>query len=127
MATDASVSQNLEIPAEVRTFIDGLLTDAGVAAMDDQMKEEMVKELFVRLDNYIATVIVEYLPSEHFDEFIKMNEEKKSKEEVEKFLQEKVPSVQEVFAKAFADFRTMYLGNVAVSRNAPAKDNAKPN
>lgn len=116
-----------QIDPQVRTFIDGLLQDAGMTAVDETMREEMVKELYVRLDNYLATVIAESLPSEHFDEFIKMNEEKKSREEVEKFLQDKVPNVSEVFAKAFADFRAMYLGNVAVARNAPQQEEAKQN
>lgn len=127
---DAPTQTNIptdQIPQDVRAFIESILTDSSMSAMDDQVKEEMVKELFVRLDNYIATVVVEYLPSEYFDEFIKMNEEKKSREEVEKFLQEKVPNVQEVFAKAFADFRTMYLGNVAVSRNRPQNKEEKSN
>ena len=115
------------IDPQVRTFIEGLLTDAGMTAVDDTMREEMIKELYVRLDNYLASVIAESLPQEHFDDFIKMNEEKKSREEVEKFLQDKVPNVNEVFTKAFADFRAMYLGNVAVARNAPPEEEAKAN
>ena len=118
---------DVQIDPQVRTYIEGLLQDAGMTSVDDAMREEMIKELYVRLDTYLASVIAENLPPQHFDEFIKMNEEKKSKQEVETFLKDKVPSIDQVFAKAFADFRAMYLGNVAVARNAPAEEEAKSN
>ena len=108
-----------QIPQEVRSFLEGLLQDAGMTFTDNEMKEEMTKELYARLDNYIASVVVDYLPPEQFETFIKMNEEKKSKQEIENFLKEKLPDAQNVFAKAFADFRAMYLGNVTIARNAP--------
>ena len=108
-----------KIPPEVKTYLEGLLADAGMSFTDDQMKEEMVKELYARLDNYVASIIVDYLPSEHYETFIKMNEEGKPKEEVENFLKQNLPNAQTVFAKAFADFRQMYLGGVAVKRNEP--------
>ncbi len=112
-----------QIPQEVRSFLEGLLQDAGMTFTDNEMKEEMIKELYARLDNYIASVVVDYLPPEHFETFIKMNDEKKSKQEIENFLKEKLPDAQNVFAKAFADFRAMYPGNVTVARNAPTTPN----
>lgn len=115
-----------QITQEVRTFLEGLLQDAGMTFTDNEMKEEMVKELYVRLDNYIASAVVDYLPKEHFDTFIKMNEEKKSKQEIENFLKEKIPDAQNVFTKAFSDFRAMYLGNITVARNAPATSDVAP-
>ncbi len=115
------------IPDEVKTYIEGLLTDAGMTALDDTMKDEMVKELFVRVDNYLASVLVQQLPQENLEVFIKMNEENKSREEIESFLKEKIPNVQDVFTKAFADFRTMYLGNVAVARSTEPQKEAEKN
>lgn len=117
--TTTQQANQLEIPSEVRTFLEGLLTDAGMTTLDEGMRGEMVKELYARLDNYMTSVIVDNLPAEHLDAFIKMNEEKKPRNEVEQFLKEKMPNTQEVFAKAFADFRDLYLGNVTVARNAP--------
>lgn len=80
----------------------------------------MIKELYARLDNYLTSVIVDNMPPEHLDEFIKLNEEKKSREEVEGFLKGKMTNSAEVFARAFADFRELYLGNVTAAQNAPA-------
>lgn len=114
----------MTIPAEVRTYLEGLLTDANMLFKDDGVKEEMIKELFARLDQYLAGIIVENMPDEHLEAFMKMTDENKSKEESEAFIKEKMPNSQEVFASAFADFRALYLGNMAVARNAPEDKSA---
>lgn len=111
--------QTQQIPPEVKTYLEGILQDANMVTLDDEMKEEMIKELYVRLDNFITAAIVDNMPADKVEEFIKMNEEKKSKEEIEKFVKEVMPNAQEVFTNAFMEFRDLYLGNVAAHRNAP--------
>lgn len=110
---------NLQIPPEIRNFLEGILTDAGMTTLDSEMREEMIKELYARLDNYITSAIVSKLPPEYSEEFIRLNEEKKSQEEIQQFLQDKLPNAQETFALAFSEFRDLYLGNVMVARNDP--------
>lgn len=115
------MDKQLQIPQEVRGFLESLLQDAGMKILDEQMREEMIKELYARLDNHLTSVIVENMPAEHLDAFMRLNEEKKPKAEIEQFLQDKMPNSKEVFAKAFAQFRELYLGNIAIARNAPRK------
>lgn len=110
----------LEIPQEVRSFLEGILQDANMATLNDAMRGEMINELFARLDSYMTSVIVDKMPPEHLDKFIKMNEEKKSRGEIEAFLKEKMPNTQDVLTRAFMDFREMYLSNVSIARNAPS-------
>jgi hypothetical protein len=76
------------------------------------MKEQVIQELFFQLDNYLASVITDNLSPEDLEVFIKMNEEKKSKEEIEGFIKEKLPNAQEIFTNAFATFRDLYLKHV---------------
>lgn len=116
-------NQQLTIPAEVKNYLESLLQDAGMTTLDADMKEEMVKELYVRLDNYLTSTIINNLPPENMEEFIKMNEEKKSQAEIELYLKDKVPNAQDIFAQAFMEFRDLYLGNVTVARNTPSSDN----
>ena len=111
------MDQTLQVPDEIKTYLEGLISDSGIV-LDDQMKEEMIKELFARLDSYMTSVIVEKLSSEDVEVFIKMNEDKKTKEEIEQFIKTKLPNNQEVFTNAFIDFRSLYLGNVAASRES---------
>lgn len=111
----------LEIPGEIRTFLEGLLADSGMQIVDNEMHEEMIKELFARLDNFITSTIMDNLPPDQLEAFIKLNEEGKSRAEVEQFLKDKIPNTQEVMTKAFMEFRDLYLGNVTAARNAPGK------
>lgn len=117
---DTNQQAPMQIPAEISTYLNNLLIDAGMDAIDDVMREEMIKELFVRLDAYISQVIVEELPDDTFDQFIKLHEEQKPQAEIEKFLTDNVPNIQDVMGKAFADFREMYLANVTAFENAPS-------
>lgn len=110
------------MPPEIRSFLEGMLQDANITTADDQTKEEMLKELFARFDNFMTSAIVENLKEEDMDEFIKMGAEKKPKEEIEKFITDKIPDATEVFSQAMMEFRDLYLGNVAVARNIPEQD-----
>lgn len=116
-----TTAQLPEIPAEIRSYLEGILADANMQALDDDLKEEMIKELYVRLDNYITSVLVDNLPEEHMDEFVKLNDSLKDKAEIEAFLKEKIPNVEKVFTDAFIAFRDLYLGGVGAYRNAPSK------
>ncbi len=105
------------ISPEIKSFLESLLSDAGMTTLDDETREEMVKELYVRLDHYLTNTIIENMPPEHLEEFVKMNESKKSMEEMQQFLTSKMPDAKGVFVKAFDDFRNMYLANVNLSRD----------
>lgn len=116
-------AQAIEIPAEIRSFLEGLLQDSGMTSLDEQMREDMIQELYVRLDNFLTAQIVDNLPPEQLEPFIEMNEQQKSRQEIEDFLKTHLPNAQDVFAKAFVEFRNLYLGNAAVAQNAPGVNN----
>ena len=121
-----NTQQDLQIPEEIRNYLDGILTDANMNMMEDDMREEMIRELFARLDNFMTATIVDNLSQEDAETFVKMNEDKKPKEEIEAFVKEKMPNSEEVFTNAFANFRDLYLGNVTESRMNSAQDNQEP-
>ena len=112
-------NQSNQIPPEMRTYILSLLADAGITDIDEGLREDMVNEIFVRLDKYIISVIIDNMDTADVETFIQMNEDKKSQEEVQKFILEKIPNAQEVMTKAFVDFRQLYLGKVTVASNIP--------
>ncbi|MDO8619025.1 MAG: hypothetical protein Q7R49_03740 [Candidatus Daviesbacteria bacterium] len=114
---------NQAIPPEIRTFLENLLTDANITPLDEAMKEEMIGQLYVKLDSFVMTTVVENLPPEYMDEFIRLNEENRPKEEIDTFMADKIPNSQDVFAKAFLDFRDLYLGEAGVAGNPQAASN----
>lgn len=101
--------QPREIPAEIRAFLENLMEEAHVLVVDEKEKEQVVQYLFERLDRYLAAKIAENMSPEDTETFIKMNEEKKPQEEIDAFLQSHMKEPQEVFTRAFVDFRDFYL------------------
>ena len=115
-------NNNQAIPQEVQPYLEGLLADAGITPVDEKMQEGMMKDLYVRLDNFLATAILDNMPPEKVEAFIKLNEGKATKEEIDKFLQTNLPDAKGVFAKAFVEFRDLYLGNTALVNHAPSAE-----
>lgn len=104
-------SQTQEMPAQIRGFLEDLLTQSGITPIDEQMKEEMLKDLFQRLDKFLASKIVQNLTDADLEVFMKMNEEGKPQEDIDAFLKEHMPNAQEVFANAFGEFRDLYVSS----------------
>lgn len=107
-------SNSLQIPTEIHLFLISLLKDAGMETLEDDMRAEMEKELFARLETYITSRIVETMPADKLDAFVDMNEQGKSQEEIDAYIQENIPNAQQFFADVFLEFRDMYLSNVAL-------------
>ena len=116
-AASQTQSHVIQIPPEIRAFLQSVLNDANMHPVDDVMQEAMIQEMFERLDKMVALKMVEELSDENLEEFTKLNEEKKTKEEVDQFFKEKVPNARDIFAKAFVEFRDIYLNNVEVVRD----------
>lgn len=98
-----------EIPQDIRNYLESVIAEANVPLFDDKSKEDLVQYLFEKLDRYLATKIVEHMKPEDVGEFITMNKEKKSKEEIDKYLESHMDNPEEVFTRAFIDFRDVYL------------------
>ena len=115
-----SQNQFIQIPPDMKVYIESLLNDAGMTELDDTLRNEMVQEIFIRLDKYITSVIIENMKPEDVELFIKMNDEGKSQEEMQTFIKEKIPNAQEVMTNAFINFRELYLGKVTVASANPS-------
>jgi len=114
----------IEIPVEIRAYLEDLILEAQVPVFDDKAKAELVQYLFERLDRFLAAKIVENMKPEDTETFIKMNEEKKSREEIDQFIKDHMQNAQEVFTRAFVDFRDFYLtaqANMKEGQNAPVQ------
>lgn len=123
---DSTKQQSLQIPPEIRTFLEGILTDANLTSVDQEMRDELVKELFARLDAFVTEKLVAQLPEDQLDPFMKMADEGKSKEETQAFLSKHIPNAPEFFAKTFAEFRDLYLGNIALAKHSEELKEQKP-
>lgn len=99
----------LVIPPEIRTYLEGLIQEANVPVFDEKLREDLIQYLFERLDKYLAAKIVENMTPEDTESFIQMNKDKKPQEEIQAFVNSHMKEPQEVFTKAFIDFRDFFL------------------
>jgi len=104
--------QPVQIPAEIRAYLEDLLYRAGMTNIDSVVKEAMIQELFTELDTFLMTKIIDYLPVEKMDEFTKLLESRPAQQTMQYYLQENLPNAQDVFTVAFGEFRDMYINNV---------------
>lgn len=108
------------MPAEIRSFLERLLTDAGVTTSDAAGRERLLQGLFQKLDGYIIDTVVESLPAEKLDEFTAFIQQHPSRDELNDYLSRELPNAQDVFVSAFAGFREAYLAAVTATRQHQA-------
>lgn len=109
-------STQITISPEIQGFLEALIDQAKMVSIDENMRQQLVAELYKRLDNFLTAKLVDHIPPENFNQFIKLNQEGKSQEEVNQFLKNTVPNAELVFANAFNEFRDLYLGSIEVER-----------
>jgi hypothetical protein len=98
-----------QIPPDVKSILEKCMEDARLKSPKKRTDYEMLKELHGRLDVLMFDEILTYLPAKHLDAFVKMNDEKRPRGEIDKFLEENMPNAEKVFAGALAKFRECYV------------------
>jgi len=124
-----SSQQTVHIPSEIRAYLEDILRAANMPNIPEPQKENMIQELYSRLDQFLITTIAEYLPEDKVEEFAKMADTNPTAEQIQQYLQANVPNVQDVFTVAFAQFRKLYLEGVnqaAAAQEAEEKNEEKP-
>jgi hypothetical protein len=74
----------MQIPPEVTIILRKVLEDAGLKSLARKLCYEQLRELHDRLDVLMFDEILTYLPARHLDAFVKMNDEKRSREDIDK-------------------------------------------
>jgi hypothetical protein len=104
-----------QIPPAVRSYLEELLTAAGIHSVRS-VREQMLQELFKRLNSFTVTAYIHSLSSKDREIFYRKIATLHPQDELEQFLHDHVPDLQAVHTKALRDFRTIYLREVAAAR-----------
>ena len=94
---------------EIKKFLQGLLVEANLGGLEPQLEEELLRDLNVRLEDRLVLTAASKLTAEKQDEFKNMTDKGVPQDEVEKFLRENVPNIEQVFAESMNEFREIYL------------------
>jgi hypothetical protein len=96
------------IKPEVYVFLQDLLADKGIK-VDSEMERNMIEGLNDRLQMYFMQTLAEQLSETDME---KLNAViPNGPQAIQDFITSKVPNTNELFAKAMADFRQVFLQN----------------
>lgn len=114
----------IQIPDEASKFLNALLDETGLSLTDD-VREDMVKELYIKLDGLLTARIIDTLPDDKVDAFLDMQEKNSSPDEIQQFVQTNLPNASDLFTAVLTEFRDMYLTNVDIARADKDVSNAQ--
>lgn len=103
---------DLQMPQEIRAFLESLMREAGTTPADTLQAEQLLRELFLQLDSQIIDTVVDHLPTEVLDDFMVFVSRQPTRQQLEAYLQTHLPNAHEVFVLAFRTFRDAYLKTV---------------
>ncbi len=104
----------MEMDPNIKKFLEGLLVEAGMSELPEAEREQMIQDLYIRLEDKLMLSVLEALPEDKRADFQgRIEADDMSAEQVEQYIRENLPNYQQVFAQAFAHFRELYLSGTA--------------
>lgn len=111
-------------------FIDKLIEDKGFTDLLPDVKDQLKKDISMRLDDFIAARVIAALSDEDLATFEQMLKDGKSKEEIQQFTSSHVTDFTEFLTNVLLEFRGVYLGviqpPIGGEANTPSDDVAPP-
>lgn len=115
ISDDLDEKMDIQIPEEAKKFLGAILDETGLS-LTDEVREEMILQLFVKLDALMLGRIIDSLPDDKVDAFMDLQEKNATPQEIQGFIDENLPNAKDVFATTFAEFRDTYLANVDIAQ-----------
>lgn len=107
---NAQTNPQLTFTQVVNDFLNLLLDEGGMGTVSPEVREQMLKDLHLRLNEKMFVSILSRLDDEKTTKYRELIEGKAPAEEVEKFIDSNIPDAQDFFAQVFMTFRSDYLG-----------------
>jgi len=117
--------KSLVVPEEIKAYLEDIVVQAKIPVQDEASREQVIQDLFLRLDKYIAIKLAEHLTEDQAKQFVAMQQEGKPQEEVDAFITTNIPNADQMFANIFVDFRDFYLSGQSVLQQTGAGENPK--
>jgi len=99
--------------SNIQTFIDQLIQDKGYPDLTDEVREQMKHDLINRLDDFIMARVIAALSDEDVLKFEALLKEKKSEEEIQKFVVDHISDLNTFLTNALLEYRGVYLGLIS--------------
>ena len=99
--------QEVQMPQEIRIFLESLLSEAKIDNPDPVLKEMMLNDLFERLQTRLIQLLVEHLDEKELEEYERLSAE--NPVEAFNFVYSKKSNIHELIIKAMEEFRQTFL------------------
>lgn len=93
----------------IDSFLDKLIAESGYREATQDIKDELRKDLKLKLDEFIVTRTVAEFSEKDLDAFEKLLEKNGSPEELKQFSMEHIPDYQSFITSTLLTFRQAYL------------------
>src|SRR3989338_9806876 len=93
----------------IEEFVAKVVEDKGLGGEDPEILAQIKKDLMDRVENRINAMIVSELPPEKLADFEKLLDSG-SGEDIQGFVKESVPDIDEKVAAELLNFKNIYLG-----------------
>lgn len=96
----------------IQNFINKLITEKGANDVPEEVKTQLKADLMERIEKVINLKIIENLDEENLTKF-ENKLDYGTDSDVQNFLKEAIPNIDNLVAEALLDFRQKYLGLTA--------------
>lgn len=94
----------------IERFVEQLIKDKNFPDISPEVREELKKDLLIRVDDFIAAKVISTLSDENVDKFEEMLKTGKSEGEIQAFVAEYVPDFTNFLTQTLLEFRNVYMG-----------------
>jgi len=94
---------------DIEEFVNKLIEDKGFNEQDSDILAQIKSDLMNRVENRINAMIISTLNSEKLSQFEKVLDSD-SKEEIQNFVKNNIPDINQKVASELLIFKNMYLG-----------------
>ncbi|MBD3300794.1 MAG: hypothetical protein GF347_05590 [Candidatus Moranbacteria bacterium] len=97
-----------ESPQSVEDFVDHLMELKGLTKLEPEIREQVKREIFARVKEFIYARMLEEMPKDKLDEFERLLEEG-DQEKMIAFNEKHLPNLQDLITQSLIEFEKQYL------------------
>jgi hypothetical protein len=91
---------------EIKKYLQELLHDAGQTGLGEEIENQMIEDLYSRLEDRLIITAMGHLSDAQQDELEGMG---KDAAKTEAYLRKNIPDYDKVFSQVLVDFRNLYI------------------
>ena len=95
--------------SNVQNFLESIINYADEGDITPEIRQEMLATLTQQLDSALLAGAIEALPENKLDEYEQLIAKQPTAEELQQFLSQHIPNLQDVYRLVMIEFRRQYV------------------